>query len=185
MYYWRGDSVPSTLSLCRPKGSLKDLFKHSTWEGKGVKWVRVSGSDRFWATRNHPGTQYTQCYRTEHHRDSAFEYFMKFKQTSWTKTPGLWISTAWQDCDLFNILWCCIATLGSNPQTKRFPDMQIGSSEETDSKCSDGQKTSFLVKIWSKSLFSDNAIFSTVEQPSSISWHLHIHWLLICDVDSP
>lgn len=35
MYYWGGDSVPSTLSLCRPKGSLKDLFKHSTWEGKG------------------------------------------------------------------------------------------------------------------------------------------------------
>lgn len=73
MYYWEGDSVLSSLSMCGPKGSLKDLFKRSTWEGKGGKWVRVSGSDclELWVTRKHPETRYTLCYRTVHHRGSS------------------------------------------------------------------------------------------------------------------
>lgn len=37
-------------------------------------------------------------------------------------------------------MWQGVA-LGANPQTKQLPDMQIRSSEETDSKCSDVKET--------------------------------------------
>lgn len=133
MYYWGRDSVPSTLSLCRPKGSLKDLFKHSTWEGKGAnEWgcpdLTISGL---------PGTILglgTLCVIGQSTTEAVvLKYFMNLMQTSWAKTPGLRISTAWQNCDLFNTLWLRVmwhgVALGENPQTKQLPDMQIRSSE--------------------------------------------------------